>query len=190
MKKLSFLSILCLVGTIQINLAELALPKTDIVHTASGLILHYLSEYVPANNIVSFTVSIPMVTDMCYLIPIASKNKIPQCSPQPDERNTSKKLNGEQIYHRYLQNTAILYRRRRFITDIISIGIGSAALSLSAVNTVQISNLRTEVQNMASALNSFSQTADTHSSQIHQLSEGQLKIAHELNYTQDRKSVV
>ena len=184
MHKLNVLLILSLVGSIQMNLTKLSLPKTDIVHTASGLILHYLSEYVPANNIVSFTVSIPMVTDMCYLIPIAAKKKIPQCSPQADNRDTSKKLNGAQIYNRYLQNTATLFRRRRFITDIISIGIGSAALSLSAVNTVQISNLRTEVQNMASALNSFSQTADTHSSQIRHLSEGQLKIANELNYTQ------
>lgn len=54
---------------------DIKLPKTNIVHTTSGLVLQYLSEYKPANRIVTFTVAIPMVSDTCYLIPISSMKK-------------------------------------------------------------------------------------------------------------------
>jgi hypothetical protein len=41
--------------------------------------MQYLSDYKAAEQIMAFTVSIPMVADMGYLIPIVAAKKIPQC---------------------------------------------------------------------------------------------------------------
>ena len=60
-------------------LVKFAIPKSDVVHTKSGLIFHYLSEYRPANEIISFTVTIPMYLDMCYLVPSVAMGKIKEC---------------------------------------------------------------------------------------------------------------
>lgn len=163
---------------------NLTLPKTDIIHTTSGLILHYLSDYKPSNNIVTFTVTIPMVADMCYLIPIKSMRKIPQCNQPTMPKIPPKKTKEERIYERYRSNSAILYRRKRFLTDIISIGIGSAALTLSTVNTVQLANLKSETNRMSSTLSTISTSVNMHTTQILHLNDGQLKIVQELNYTQ------
>ena len=70
----------------------LKLPRSAVLHASSGLIFHYLSDYSPANRIASFTVSIPMTIDMCYLIPVNAIRKIPDChqlfnaSHQPSPR--------------------------------------------------------------------------------------------------------
>ena len=36
-------------------LVHFTIPKTDIVHTRSGLIIHYLSQYQPSNKIVNYS---------------------------------------------------------------------------------------------------------------------------------------
>jgi hypothetical protein len=41
--------------------------------------MQYLSDYKAAEQIMAFTVSIPLVADMGYLIPIVGAKKIPQC---------------------------------------------------------------------------------------------------------------
>jgi hypothetical protein len=164
--------------------ANFTIPKSDIIHASSGLILHYLSDYKPSNNIIAFAVSIPMVADMCYLIPIMAMKKIPQCRKPSASRNTSRKSTEEQIYERYIINSDIRSRQKRFITDVISIGIGTAALALSTANTIQMANLRSETNKIANSLSQFEQTTTAHTAQILHLNEGQLKIAHELNYTQ------
>lgn len=179
--------LLLIIGSIQypnVQSVNFSLPKNDIVHTTSGLILHYLSDYKPANNIITFTVTIPMVTDMCYLIPLKSMKKIPQCNQPTGTKDTSRKTNDAQIYNRFIVNSAIHYRRKRLITDIISIGLGSAALTLSTANTIQIANLKSEMNRISSTLSTVTQSVNMHTAQILHLNEGQLKLAHELNYTQ------
>ena len=96
------------------NSLLMPLPSSDFIHASSGLIFHYLSSYSPSNRVVSLTVSIHLAQDMCYLLPVKAIQKIPTCH-RPSNRS----------------------RRKRFLTDIVSIGIGSAALSLSTINTVQ-----------------------------------------------------
>ena len=71
-------------------LVNFTIPKTDIVHTRSGLILHYLSQYQPSNKIVTFTVTIPMVKNMCYLIPTSSMKRIPLCERSNTQKMTKK----------------------------------------------------------------------------------------------------
>ncbi|CAF1521512.1 unnamed protein product [Adineta ricciae] len=77
------LSILLFIGmmltTYTNGLIKFKLPKTDIIHPKSGLVMQYLSEFRPANKIITFTVTIPMYSDMCYLVPNVAMGKIPQC---------------------------------------------------------------------------------------------------------------
>lgn len=74
-------------------LVNFTIPKADTIHTKSGLILHYLSDFQPADRIITFTVTIPMTADMCYLIPKSTKNKIPHCqSDSLTMKNMKKKL--------------------------------------------------------------------------------------------------
>ena len=40
----------------------------------------------------------------------------------------------------------VMRRNKRFFTDIVSIGIGSAALSLATMNTIQTTNLKNEMK--------------------------------------------
>ncbi|CAF2793849.1 unnamed protein product [Rotaria sp. Silwood2] len=56
------------------------LPQHDVLHKSSGLIMKYLSEYKPANEVISITISIPVVSDMCYIIPWKAMKKIPLCN--------------------------------------------------------------------------------------------------------------
>jgi hypothetical protein len=161
----------------------LNLPKADVVHTASGLIMHYLTDYTPSNNILTFTVSIPMVADMCYLIPIQSMRKIPQCDPK-FLANLNSQISTEEQMYRTLFKSSRLSRKKRFLTDIISIGIGSAALSLSTVNTIQIANLRAEISHVTTALNNFDENNNVQTAQILHLTTGQEKLAQALNHTQ------
>jgi hypothetical protein len=95
--KLIHLSLLMtLVPTTQIlGLVKFTLPKTNIVHTKSGLILHYLSEYRPANKIITFTVSLPMYADMCYLIPNIAMGKIPECQAKEATIRQIRTINDE-----------------------------------------------------------------------------------------------
>ena len=143
------------------------LPSSNVVHASSGLIMHYLSNYSPSNRIVSFTVSVPMTIDMCYLIPINAIRKIPHCQRPP--RNPASRSTR---------------RQKRFITDIVSIGIGSAALALSTINSLQILALKHEVTALTNSLASVSSVVNTHTTQLIQLQQGQLKLAQELNCTQ------
>ena len=51
---------------------DLIIAKQDIVHATSGRILKYKSDYRPANKITTLSTVIPMIANMCYLIPISA----------------------------------------------------------------------------------------------------------------------
>lgn len=177
-----------------------SLPKTDIIHTDSGLILHYLTEYKPSNEIVTFSVDIPMVSDMCYLLPRVSMKKIPACVlgyvkkinrtgfSITEDQNMTVSNREHLLVPNPEPSTEIpnrLIRNKRLITDIISIGIGSAALALSGANTAQIANLKSAVQLITNNLERIDQRLACNTVQLLHLSEGQLKLTQELNFTQN-----
>ena len=173
-------------------LVSFRIPKTDIVHTRSGLILHYLSQHQPSNKIVTFTVTIPMVKDMCYLIPTSSMKKIPLCERNNIQKMT-KKDGRNNLGKKYAKKWTIVNRPRtkqakkrpkRFISEIISIGIGTAAMGISTANMIRISNLKNEVKALTNSLRNMDQSLEIHQAQMLHLQEGQLKLAEELNNTQ------
>lgn len=206
--KLLLLSLM-IIGMCEIPILALVnftIPKTDIVHTKSGLILHYLSDFQPADRIVTFTVTIPMTTDMCYLIPKGAKNKIPQCKPdsptmqeyekeatRSDARRTTTSKKPLPVYITPPTQLATKIttteqspkiRTKRALPIVIAIGAGIVAGVLAVVNMVQAANLRSEVKAMENTLKNLDQATLSNQAQILHLSEGQLKLALELNNTQ------
>ena len=171
------------------GLVKFTLPKVDIVHTKSGLILHCLSEYRSGDKIVTFTVTIPMLSGMCYLIPRGTMKKIPHCHPNtPIIQKLAKERSVSQIGRRptagFTRLSAISQakpvqtslktrlRTKRLLAEIISTG------------TVQTINLKNEVKRMQDYLQLLGQTAQNSQAQILHLNGGQFKLAHELNHTQ------
>jgi hypothetical protein len=237
-------------------LVKFTIPKTDVVHPKSGLILHYLAEYRPANKIITFTVSLPMYSDMCYLIPNEAMGKIPECEDKEatireikvlkDEIQKDKTMLGIQdeiqknktmlvIQDEIQKNKTMLFmnlsrtinpttekwtlvkdlmdknkttlymnftnisrlttkpvprasqpslRRKRFLPEIIAIGVGIASTALSAVNLFQMGNLKSEMRGVKEALRALHLATIDNQAQILHLSEGQLKLAKELGDTQ------
>lgn len=154
------------------------LAKQDIVHPTSGLILQYKSDYRPANRIVTLSTVIPMVADMCYLIPISAFKKIPRCNLTVDVVNfTNRDVTTT-------KKPKLMNRNKRFLTDIISIGMSTAALSLSTMNMIQTANLNQEVKTVTETIKTLQKTKYTQDAQILQLTGGQFKLAVELNSTQ------
>ena len=61
---LSVMVLLPLVST-----TTILLPQRNVLHKSSGLVMKYLSEYKPENDVTAITISIPVVIGMCYIIP-------------------------------------------------------------------------------------------------------------------------
>lgn len=181
---------LLLANTIFYTIADkpqLSLMKSDIVHTSSGLIMHYTSDYRPTNRVITFSVTIPMVDDMCYLIPPKAIKKIPRCRAQMRWNATSetRKKDLELIYRRLTGTATAKPRNKRIIPAIIPIGMGIAALALSAVNVIQSISLKSEVNAVSQALQTMVKENEHRNARISHLREGQFKLALELSQTQN-----
>ena len=190
------------------GLINFAIPKADILHTKSGLILQYLSEYRPANRIVTFTVTIPMYPDMCHLVPKGSMKKIPQCQLNSTImlKHASESLTMEKYKPTILRRSTktrvtsrswttsstfppkpivtLRGRSKRIVPVIVPIGVGLVTGGMSLYNWFQSTSLKEQVRLMQGALQSLGSSAQSLQAQILHLSEGQLKVAHELNHTQ------
>jgi hypothetical protein len=140
-----------------LSLALVPLPQANVIHPTSGLALQYLSQYSPADSIIPLTVSIPLTTDMCYFLPLHVLEKIHSCR-QSKSNNTP--------------------RTKRLISEIIAIGMGTAALTISTANSIQIN------QNMKTITKSLEIFAFNTTTQLFHLQEGELKLALVLNHTQ------
>ncbi|CAF3363664.1 unnamed protein product [Rotaria socialis] len=103
---------------------------------------------------------------MCYLLPFHALSKIPNCRRPPKApMNTTARL-------------------KRFVTGIIAIGIGSAALAMATANSIQIRQLNQEIITITNSLTTLDAITTTHTTQLLQLQAGQLKLAVALNNTQ------
>ena len=150
--------------TIQTQIIHL--PHSDVVDASSGLVFWYLSTYSAADSVLSFTVAFPTTWDLCYLIPINAFRKIPSCN---------------QLITDSVNNTL---RHPRFLSQLISIGIGSAAFALFTHNSIQMLRLHHEIKIVQNSLQSLTNVADSITTQLLHVQQGQLKLAQALNYTQ------
>lgn len=160
------------------------LPQRDVLHKSSGLVMKYLSEYKPANEVMAITISIPVVTSMCYIIPWRAMKKIPLCDNiiNQDMNDTENSTNG--TLKEKEKNDAPNKRNKRFILDIISIAVGTAATALSTTNTIQINNLQQEIKSVQSSIKEMKEVINVHNSQLFQLTRNQIRTIEELRHTQ------
>ena len=133
-----------------------------------------------------------MVQDMCYLIPTSSMKRIPLCERNNTQKMT-KKDGRNRLGKKYAKKWTIVNRPRtkqaknrlkRFISGIISIGMGTAVMGISIANMIRISNLKNEVKALTNSLRNMDQSLEAYQAQMLHLQEGQLKLAEELSNTQ------
>ncbi|CAF1301565.1 unnamed protein product [Adineta ricciae] len=158
MSKLFVLLIIIPIGS-----SLVPLPLGNVVHPTSGLAFRYLAQYAPADDIISFTMAIPLTQDMCYLLPLHTLHKIPQCGYDPSGLSSNDTT-----------------RRKRFISELVAIGMGSAALTMSTINYAQIAQIQHDIETITKALTKL----DSVSAELLHLQTGQLKLALVLNHTQ------
>ena len=154
------------------------LAKQDIVHPSSGLILKYKSDYRPANKIVTLSTVIPMVADMCYLLPISALKRVARCNL------TNHVINFANRGVSTAKQPEVMTRKKRFLAEVFSLGMSGAALTMGVANMVQTSNLKQEVKALAETVTTLQKYSYTQDAKILHLEGGQFKIAVELNYTQ------
>jgi hypothetical protein len=156
---IKFNMVLSLASMLPLSLSLVPLPQSNIIHPTSGLALRYVSQYSPADHIVPLTVSIPLTLDMCYLLPLHALQKIPGC-----HNNTT--------------------RQKRFLTEIITIGISSAALTMSTTNMIQNIQMKQDINSITQSLTTLDSLTTSQTAELYHLQAGQLKLATTLNHTQ------
>ena len=66
----------------------------------------------------------------------------------------------------------IVSRPRRFFSEIISIGVGTAAMAIPTTNKIQMLNLKNEIKAYKNSLRSMDQSLETYQARILQLTKG------------------
>lgn len=176
------LSIVCLLPLA--TTMNILLPQRDVLHKSSGLVMKYVSEYKPANEVMAITISIPVVASMCYIIPWRAMKKIPICDVIINQDNNDIGQNTNGTLRKQEKNDTLLNRNKRFILDIISIAVGTAATTLAFSNILQINNLQKEIKSVQSSMQTVKDSINVHNSQLFQLTKSQIKIIEELHHTQ------
>ena len=95
--------------------------NTTIAHPETGLFLDYVGLYTSAETVVHNSAIFPMTTATCHFLPLSATESIPSC-------NVTTK------------------RYKRFITDILSLGMGAISLTMSTANAIQIAKLQEQVE--------------------------------------------
>ena len=135
---------LVVLGCVTTTLSLTPLPLSNIIHPTSELVLEYLSDYSPADKIIPFIVSIPLTRDMCYLLPLHALQQIPDCRLSSNMHS----------------------RKKRFLAQIISIRVGTAAMAMSTANTIQIFKLNQAVNTITQSLQTLESINDAHTAQL------------------------
>ena len=110
--------------------------------------------------------------------------KISTCDPiiNQDKNDIEQNLNNTSAQSG--KNDMSSQRNKRFILDIISIAVGTAATASSTSNTTQINNLQKEIKSVQSSIQVVKNSIHVHNSQLFQLKRSQIKIIEELRHTQ------
>lgn len=133
--------------------------NTTIAHPETGLFFDYVGLYTPSETIIHNSAIFPMTTDTCHFLPLSAAENIPSC-------NITRK------------------RNKRFV-DVISLGIGTASLALSAANSMQIASLKEQMALVDESLSKFSQSIQLHQAQLVKITSKQIEIIEELQFTQE-----
>ena len=136
--------------------------NTTIAHPETGLFLDYVGLYTPSETIIHTSTIFPMTTATYHFLPLAAAENIPSCN----------------VTHTKTK------RPKRLIGDVISIGMASASLAMSASNSIQIANLQQQAALVEHSLSKFSQTLQLHGAQLAKITLKQIELTEELQMTQ------
>ena len=139
--------------------------NTTIAHPETGLFLDYVGLYTPVETVVHNSAIFPMTTATCHFLPLSATESIPSC-------NVTTK------------------RHTRFITDILSLGMGAINLTMCTANTIQIAKLQEQVELVGKAFTEFSQNMQIHGTQLAKIHSNQIELAEELHITQKSLSAM
>ena len=139
--------------------------NTTIAHPKTGLFLDYVGLYTPVKTVVHNSVIFPMTTATCHFLSLSAAESIPSC-------NVTTK------------------RHKRFITDILSLGMGAISLTMCTANTIQMAKLQEQVELVGKAFTEFSQNMHIHGAQLAKIHSNQIELAEELHVTQKALSAM
>jgi hypothetical protein len=150
-----------LLGAILFNLEFSSLePATNIDFNESiitapnaGLILLYKGQYRPSNHVIYNTAMFPMTASTCYLLPIKAARKIPTCN-----------------------NFTLNIRNKRFLADIISIGVSSAALGTATASMVLTKTLAKKVNQLETSMQTMSNRLEIGEARMVQFDKNQIRL--------------
>lgn len=133
--------------------------NTIIAHPQTGLFLSYVGLYIPSKTIIHNSVIFPMTTATCYFLPLSAAKNIPSCN---------------------ITST----RYKRFLFDVLSIGFGTASLSVSVSNKIMLKNLQQQVGLVETSLFKYSETIQVLEARLAKLELNQIILTDELQVTQ------
>ena len=139
--------------------------NTTLAHPETGLFLDYVGLYTPAETVVHNSTIFPMTTATCHFLPLSDAESISSC-------NVTTK------------------RHKRFITDILSLGMGAISLTMCTANTIQIAKLQEQVELVGKDFTEFSQNMQIHGAQLAKIHSNQIELAEELHVTQKALSAI
>lgn len=133
--------------------------NTIITHAQTGLFLSYVGLYTPAETNIHNSAIFPMTTARCYFLPLAAAANIPSCNI------TSK-------------------RYKRFLAEIVSLGIGTKSLRISKSNKKQLKNLEKQIKDVGQSLSKYSETMQVQEARLAKVKSNQIILTEELQLTQ------
>lgn len=159
---------------------QILLPRRDVLYKSAGLVMNYISEYKPADSVISVTVAIPMNADMCYLIPLKSMKKIPQCKDMTHLDDQAE----NQLLETKDHNKTTRQHRKRALLQIIPLAFGIVSSIFSVINSIQTTNIQAQTASITSTLENMKNSFNLQNSQIMDLSKGAIELAEDLYHTQ------
>ncbi len=119
----------------------------------AGLILLYTGQYRPSDRVIYNTAMLPMTPATCYLLPIAAARRIPTCN-----------------------NFTVHIRHKRFLTDIISIGVTTAALGTATASIVLTKNLEKKVSQLETSMQTMSDRLKIGEARMVQFEKNEIRL--------------
>ncbi|CAF3560206.1 unnamed protein product [Rotaria socialis] len=100
-----------------------------------------------------------MTTEACHLLPLSDAADISSCN-------------------------VTTHRHKRSRSRLISLGVGVIGMGLSIANSIQMLNLKEQVEMVENTLSELSQTTQIHEAKLAKIQPNQIKIAEQLQVTQ------
>ncbi len=146
--------------------SSIHLPKGIISHPETGLFFQHIGRLAPNERVMNLSMIIPISLSGCYLIPLGIAKSMPACS---------------HLFH-WPQSTDHSARLKR---DPFGWLMGGAALVVGTINTVAITELRSQILSEANKLRDLQSQVKSHGTALISIRDGAISLGRELKETQN-----